>query len=141
MENLDNHEKIKICLVDDDALFLTLLAIEFEQNPNFEVVTYPSGELCVAHLSQKPDVIILDYHLNGIDANAMNGIETLDKIKAFDANITVLMLSSQEKREEALQCMAHDALDYVVKSDMAFLRLQNVILTLQVVKKLKISDN
>jgi CheY-like chemotaxis protein len=27
---------------------------------------------------KKPDVIILDYHLDGIDKNAMNGIETLD---------------------------------------------------------------
>jgi CheY-like chemotaxis protein len=31
----------------------------------------------------KPDVIILDYHLDGIDKNAMNGFETLDKIKEF----------------------------------------------------------
>jgi two-component system, OmpR family, response regulator len=130
------NEKIKIFLVDDDALFLKLLALEFQQNPDFEVFTYSTGELCIAHLSQNPDVIILDYHLNGIDTQAMTGIENLDKIKAYDANITVLMLSSQEKREEALNCMAHKALDYVVKSETAFLRLQNVIMTLFVVRKM-----
>jgi CheY-like chemotaxis protein len=31
-----------------------------------------------SEFSRKPDVIILDYHLDGIDKNAMNGIETLE---------------------------------------------------------------
>jgi hypothetical protein len=38
-----------------------------------------NGELCLANLAEnKPDVIILDYHLDGIDKNAMNRIETLE---------------------------------------------------------------
>jgi two-component system, OmpR family, response regulator len=132
-----SHLKVKIFLVDDDALYLKLLSIEFHQNPDFEVVTYPTGELCLANLWQNPDVIVLDYHLNGIDLHAMNGIETLDKIKAFDQNITVLMLSSQEKHEEAIKCMTHHALDYVMKSEVAYLRLEKVISTVMVVKRMK----
>jgi CheY-like chemotaxis protein len=42
-------------------------------------------------------VIILDYHLDGIDKNAMNGIETLDKIKEFNQGIPVVMLSLKIK--------------------------------------------
>jgi CheY-like chemotaxis protein len=63
---------------------------------------------------KKPDVIILDYHLDGIDKNAMNGIETLDKIKEYDSDIPVVMLSSQEI-DVAISCMHHKAFDYVVK--------------------------
>jgi len=37
-------------------------------------------------------VIILDYHLDGIDKSAINGIETLDKIKAINPDIPVIML-------------------------------------------------
>jgi CheY-like chemotaxis protein len=47
----------------------------------FLIETYPTGELCIANLSNNPDVVILDYQLDGIVVNAMNGLETLDKGK------------------------------------------------------------
>ena len=119
--------KIKIFLVDDDAVFLKSLAIDFLEFPEFTVETYATGELCVAHLSNLPDVIILDYHLDGIDKDAMNGIATLDKIKAANNNIPVVMLSSQDKIDVAVNCMHHKAFDYVVKSETAFFRLQKII--------------
>jgi two-component system, OmpR family, response regulator len=90
-----NREKIVVFLVDDDAVFLKSLEIEFHHHTDFTVKTFATGELCLANLSNKPDVIILDYHLNGVDKDAMNGIETLDKIKEFNPDIPVVMLSSQ----------------------------------------------
>lgn len=120
-------EKIKLFLVDDDALFLKSLEIEFLHQTDFTVETFATGELCLENLSHKPDVIILDYHLNGIEKEAMNGIETLDKIKAINPDIPVVMLSSQDKIDVAISCMHHKAFDYVVKSETAFLRLQKNI--------------
>ena len=122
--------KIKIFLVDDDALFLKSLEIEFLDNADFIIETYPTGELCVKNLSNNPDVVILDYQLDGVVENAMNGLETLDKIKTFNSNIPVVMLSSQDKIEVAINCMHHKAFDYVVKSETAFVRLQKIITTI-----------
>jgi two-component system, OmpR family, response regulator len=122
--------KIKLFLVDDDAVFLKALEIEFLLHADFDIETFATGELCVANISQKPDVVILDYHLDGIEKNAMNGLQTLDKIKAFDADIPVVMLSSQDKIDVAVQCMHHKAFDYVVKSETAFVRLQKIINTI-----------
>jgi two-component system OmpR family response regulator len=127
---LENDTKIKIFLVDDDALFLKSLEIEFLENADFTIETYPTGELCVENLSNAPDVVILDYQLDGIVENAMNGLETLDKIKNFNVNIPVVMLSSQDKIEVAINCMHHKAFDYVVKSETAFVRLQKIITTI-----------
>jgi len=124
---MKNGNKIKLFLVDDDAMFLKSLEIEFLHHTDFAVETFATGELCVENLSNKPDVIILDYHLNGIDKNAMNGIETLDKIKTSNPGIPVMMLSSQDKIDVAVDCMHHKAFDYVVKSETAFLRLQKNI--------------
>ncbi len=129
--------KIKIFLVDDDAVFLKSLEIDFQLNSDFEIETYSTGELCIKNLSHLPDVIILDYHLDGIDKSAMNGVETLDKIKAFNTNIPVVMLSSQDKIEVAINCMHHNASDYVVKSETAFMRLQKIIGTILNYKKLE----
>lgn len=121
------EDKIKLFLVDDDVVFLKSLEMEFRDYGNFHIETYVTGERCIANLSKKPDVIILDYLLDGTDKDAMHGIATLDKIKAYNADIPVIMLSSQDKIEVAVNCMHHKAFDYVVKSETAFLRLQKII--------------
>ena len=119
--------KINVFLVDDDVFFLKSLEIEFLHHADFSVKTFSTGELCLQSLSELPDVIVLDYYLNSIDKTAMNGIETLDKIKASHPDIPVVMLSSQDKIDVAISCMHHRAFDYVVKSETAFLRLQKNI--------------
>ena len=126
---MQNENKIKLFLVDDDTVFLKLLEIEFLQHANFDIETFSTGEKCIANLSQNPDIIILDYHLDGIEKNAINGIETLDKIKEFNPEIPVIMLSSQDKIDVAVSCMHHKAFDYIVKSETAFVRLQKAIST------------
>jgi two-component system, OmpR family, response regulator len=123
----NNHSKIKLFLVDDDAVFLKLSEIDFLQHADFDVETFATGELCIKNLPKNPDVIILDYQLDGLDKNAMNGLQTLDKIKQFNSDIPVIMLSSQDKIEVAVNCMHHRATDYVVKSETAFVRLQKII--------------
>ena len=132
-----NNEKIKLYLFDDDALFLKALEIEFLQHADFNIETYKTGELCMKNIANDPDVIILDYQLDGIDKSAMNGIKTLDKIKLHNSDIPVIMLSSQDKIDVAINCMHHKAFDYVVKSETAFMRLQKVITTIFTYKKME----
>ncbi len=121
------QNEIKIFLVDDDALFLKSLQIDFIEHSDISIQTFATGEICIGHLSHDPDIIILDYNLNGVEPNAMNGLDTLDKIKYFKPDIPVVMLSSQDKIDVAIQCMHHKAFDYVVKSETAFFRLQKII--------------
>ena len=123
----NRDEKTRLYLVDDDAVFLKDLEIEFREAGNFDISTFATGELCIAQLTNKPDIIILDYQLNGIDRDAMHGIDTLDRIKEFDASIPVIMLSGQDSIDVAVNCMHHKAYDYVVKSETAFVRLKNNI--------------
>ena len=134
---MKNEHKIKLFLVDDDALFLKLLEIEFLQRADFAIETFATGELCMESLYHDPDVIILDYFLDGIEKNAMNGIETLDKIKSFNPDIPVIILSSQDSIDVAISCMHHRAFDYVVKSETAFIRLQKIITTIFRYKKME----
>lgn len=134
---MNHKEKIKLFLVDDDAVFLKMLEVELLQHADFEIESYPTGEECIKQLSHFPDVIILDYHLDGIEKDAMNGIETLDKIKAYNPDIPVVMLSSQDKIDVAISCMHHRAFDYVVKSETAFVRLQKIITTIFKYKKME----
>ena len=92
-ENNPGSNRIKLFLVDDDALFLKSLEIEFKQHADFTIDTFATGELCLQHLENNPDVIILDYHLDSIDKNKAE--------VAIDVNIyevthdTMLQLGNQ----------------------------------------------
>jgi len=130
-------KRIQVFLVDDDALFLKSMEIDFSQYLDYKIETYATGEQCVDNLSHKPDIIILDYQLDGIEKNAMNGIQTLDKIKIFNPDIPVVMLSSQDKIEVAINCMHHKAYDYVVKSETAYFRIQKKIETILSFKEIE----
>jgi two-component system OmpR family response regulator len=134
---MKNDNKIKLFLVDDDAVFLKSLEFQFLDHADFEIETFPTGELCIANISKKPDVVILDFHLNGIDKTAINGLQTLDEIKKIDADIPVIILSSQDKIDVAVQCIHHNAFDYVVKSETAFVRLQKIISSIFELKQIK----
>ena len=134
---MNDTNQLKIFLVDDDVLFLKSLEIEFKLNTKFIIETYSSGEKCIKHLSDHPDIIILDFQLNGIDDLAINGLETLIKIKEVDANMPVIMLSGQDKIEVAIKCMHNKAFDYVVKSETSFMRLKKIIDTISQIKKME----
>lgn len=125
-----DEKKILIFLVDDDALYLKSLEIEFTQNTKSSIRTYATGELCIENLSQNPDIIILDYHLDSVDKTAINGLETLNQIKIAYPQIPVIILSSQDKIEVAVNCMKQRAFDYIVKTETAFIRLQKAITTI-----------
>ena len=139
--NRKEENQIKLFMVDDDAVFLKLLEIEFLENADFKIETYSTGELCMENISNKPDVIILDYHLDGVHRDAMNGLETLDQIKAINPDIPVVMLSSQDRIDDAINCMHHKAFDYVVKSETAFLRLKKIITSIFEHRKLEMQLN
>ena len=134
---MSSSKKISIFLVDDDALYLTLLHADFATNPEYVITNFVNGESCLECLSEKPDIIVLDYYLDGINKTALNGLETLAKIRETNPEIPVIMLSSQDKIEVAVNCMKLQAFDYIVKSETAFSRLHNAISTALKVKKME----
>src|SRR5579872_3762341 len=100
---MENKKKFRLFLVDDDPLFLKVLEFEFIKYPEFVIEPFATGELCIKHqsvsgMSQsgKPDLIVLDYHLDAVDKNAMNGLQILQEIKRLNPDIPVIMISSQD---------------------------------------------
>jgi DNA-binding NarL/FixJ family response regulator len=73
------------------------------------------------------DIVILDYHLNTESKNAMNGIDVLKKIKEINFKIIVVMLSAEDKLKIAVDCITYGAYEYVVKSETAIIRTQNIL--------------
>lgn len=128
---MNNNSKLKIFLVDDDTLFLKTQVSELNSKDEFDIETFANAELCLENVYKKPDVIIIDYWLNGVETNAMNGEQALDKIKRFNSDIPVVIYSAQEKIDVAVNCMHHRAFDYVVKSRTAIEQLRQIITTIK----------
>lgn len=124
-----SSKQIRVFLVDDDKMYLEILTDQLKQNLKMkhDIKTFSTGEECLEHLDENPDMIVLDYNLNKDKSSAKNGLEILKEIKSKNPDIEVIMLSGQDKIEVAVNAVKYGAFEYVVKSESAFLRTQNVI--------------
>ncbi|MEW6468795.1 MAG: response regulator transcription factor [Bacteroidota bacterium] len=124
-----SDEPITVFVVDDDKMFLSSLRHKLQEmfKSDIRVFSFTTGEDFLANARNKPDVVILDYHLDGEKPSAMNGLEVLKRIKAISADTVVMMLSMQDKLEVAAESIKNGAYEYVVKSETALLRIENIL--------------
>lgn len=99
-----------IFIVDDEQAISKLLSYWAKDKWKYNVETFANAEDALRNLSKKPDAILLDIMLPGMD-----GIETLKRIKQFDENLPVIMLSAQGSIEVAVEALRYGAFDYFTK--------------------------
>jgi len=122
------NNNLKITIVDDDPAMTEMQKDFFARKfPGSVVTTFSSGEAALKGIYFEPDVIVLDYHLDSVNAEAMNGLQVLKKLKDQFPNVPVIFLSSQEKTEIAANTMKYGAYDYIVKNENAFHRLEIIL--------------
>ena len=112
---MDQEKPKNIFIVDDDTMLTEALKDYLTRKVAHHVKCFHTGEECLKHLTESPDVIILDYHLNTVQKDAANGMEILQAIKKHHRKIHILMLSSQERYGIALQTIEKGAEQYVIK--------------------------
>lgn len=100
---------IKVLMVDDEERFRTTTARILERK-GYETVMAASGEEALVKMSEKPDVVILDVKMEGMD-----GHETLKKIKEIDADVPVIMLTGHGALPSAKEALDSGATDYLNK--------------------------
>lgn len=129
---MKQKDKFLIFLVDDDPVFLEMLTDQLNQNKNqfrynYEVRTFPVGELAVENMGLNPDVIILDYNLDRKYSDAGDGLETLRKIKHKNLNTEVIIISAQDRVGVVTQLIDAGAHAYIVKNESSFYRIKNTL--------------
>lgn len=117
----------KIFVVDDDEMMATMLSDHLQKNPAYHVTIFGTGEDAIKNLHLNPDTIILDYQLNSVVEDAADGLAILQQIKKLDKEVHVIMLSSQDEYGKALETIVKGALEYVVKNDAAFARIEHIL--------------
>ncbi len=113
-----------IFVVEDDPAFSTLIKKELQRHNFTNVEVFSTGDACLKKISEHPDIVLLDYALG---KTGMNGLEVLKRIKAQSPQTQVIMLTAYDKLEIAIDSVKNGAYDYVLKSETAFERLNNLI--------------
>jgi len=99
-----------IFIVDDEQAISKLLTYWVKDKWKYDTEVFANGEDVLRRLTAKPDLILLDIMLPGVD-----GIEVLKRVKQFDENIPVIMLSAQGSIEVAVDALRLGAFDYFPK--------------------------
>jgi two-component system, OmpR family, response regulator len=117
-----------IFLVDDEPIQNEMLKDFLSEKFDYAIKTYDNGESALKDIQQlRPQLIVLDYHLNAHLPEARNGIDVLKMFKDAYADAKVIMLSGQDRIEVAIDSMKYGAFDYVIKGETAFSRMENII--------------
>jgi DNA-binding NtrC family response regulator len=119
------QKQLKIFVLEDDEWFNNFLVHAISLNPDYDVTGFTDVQTFMKALSQLPDVITLDFKLKDT-----TGDQVLAKIKAFNENIPVIMISEQENIETAVELLKLGAFDYIVKSKDIRNRLLHIIQTI-----------
>ncbi len=108
--NMENQTQFKFFIVDDD-IFCANVYEQYLANLNYTDITYFSnGNDCLNNLDQNPDIIFLDHNMEDL-----TGFEVLRKIKRYNPNIYVVMVSAQENVKTAVDALKYGAFDYIIK--------------------------
>jgi len=118
------REDIAVLLVDDnpDDAEIIIRHLRSSGKP-FEIEHVLDGNLALDNLMVKHyDVILLDYHLPGL-----NGIQVLEKIRDDDISTPVIMFTGADDRKTAVTAMKLGASDYLIKSLEVYKDLPDII--------------
>lgn len=115
-------DPVKIFVVEDDPAYTKFLKYVLGLNPDYEVEFFGSGKDCLNNLHKNPAVVTLDYSLPD-----MPGEKVLGQIRAHDPNISVIIISAQEKIGTAVELLKAGAYDYITKDEETKDRVLNSI--------------
>ena len=120
--------KIKVLIADDSLDFAILMKQNLEFNNNIEVVGVAKDGLEALEMTKtlRPDVLILDIIMPHLD-----GIGTLEKLKAENINVKTIMLSailSSERQERLASMLISLGVDYIMAKPFDIDSLVNRIL-------------
>jgi DNA-binding NtrC family response regulator len=101
---------IVIYIVSAEQSISKLLSFWVKDKWGYNVEVFSNSESMLKKVNSKPDLILLDIMLPGLD-----GIETLKRIRQMDDKLPVIMLSDQGSIEVAVESLRFGAYDYFTK--------------------------
>ena len=108
-------KKAKILVIDDDVDVLTAMRLLLKPLVNEIVVEKNPSNINFQIESKKFDLIILDMNFNGLVNTGNEGIFWLNKIKQFNPNIAVVLMTAYADIDLAVRGLKEGASDFLIK--------------------------
>ena len=119
----------KIFVVDDDVFYLTLFKQQLINIGCEDITTFENGTDLLNEIQENPDVVFLDYMMDDF-----TGEEVLNKIKRYNPDIFVVVVSGQEGIQTAVNMLKQGAFDYLQKGDDELKKIKDVLIKIGEVK-------
>jgi two-component system, NtrC family, nitrogen regulation response regulator NtrX len=103
---------LEILIVDDEEDIRDLVAGVLEDEGYTARVAADSDTALAAIADRRPSLVLLDVFLKG---SRLDGLETLDEIKARDATLPVLVISGHGNLDTAVSAIRRGASDFIEK--------------------------
>lgn len=103
---------MRIMIVDDNKNFVEVLR-RWVENEGYDVIEACDGEECLERIHEKPDIVLLDVMMPGID-----GFEVCKRLKSNPEvkDIPVIILSARGDEKDVLEGFNLGAIDYFPKT-------------------------
>ncbi|MDE3249469.1 MAG: response regulator [Bacteroidota bacterium] len=112
----------KIFVVEDNPVYQTLVIKQLEHISQ-DIHVFNTGEHFLSQLTQEPDLIILDYNLDG----QINGYDVLKAIKKAESTSPVIFFSSNLEISVTSSVLKLGVVEYIEKTIFTLPRLRNTI--------------
>jgi DNA-binding NtrC family response regulator len=121
-----------IYIVEDDPWYGEILAYHLGLNPDYKITRFETGKDCLAKMHLKPDLVTIDFSLPD-----MQGDELYKKIKESYPQTPVIIISSQEEINVAVNLLKMGVNDYLIKDEATKDLLWNSIARIRETQSLK----
>jgi CheY-like chemotaxis protein len=113
-----------IFIIDDNALLRALISEKLlSRNSEYQIKEFEHADNVLSEIDQEePDLIILDYNLEGPDLTHKNGLQFLKALR-LKHNTPVIALSGQTELNVMTSIIRQGANDYISKDDADFLEV------------------
>ncbi|MDR3567517.1 MAG: response regulator [Syntrophobacteraceae bacterium] len=117
-------KSIRLAVIEDEESHFKLIRRAIVKGlPEADIFHFRDvGEFFESFQQIRPDIILVDYQLPGI-----NGMEFLDRMRAARSEAPIIMITGQGDEQTAVQAMKAGAADYMVKRPEFFLLLPGSI--------------
>lgn len=95
------------------------------------ITTFSTSNGFLNSLTTQPDIVFLDYQIDNL-----TGLEILKKIKRFNPEIFVILISGQEAISVAVTALKFGAFDYLIKDQFGAAELELLLKKIEKLKKL-----
>ncbi|MEO0311237.1 MAG: two-component response regulator [Bacteroidota bacterium] len=103
---------IKIFILEDNDFYRELIKYNLSLIPDYEVHTFGTGRELLDNLHKNPHIVTLDFVLPDY-----TGDELIQKIKNYNNNIHVIVISEQRDIRTAVEMLRKGAFEYITKDE------------------------